>query len=103
MSALRGGEWSASHFGRITTGERTPGADGIGGRVGPRTDLDSVEIRKITWPCQKSTPATQHVARRYTEWGIPDPEKLTVLAFYDIQTRYISKIVSFPWKSVYYT
>jgi hypothetical protein len=33
-SALVGGEWSASRFGRLTTGERTP-VPSIGGWMGP--------------------------------------------------------------------
>jgi hypothetical protein len=46
-SALVGCEWSASRPGRFTPGEKAPGANWIGGCVGPRTGLDNVERRKI--------------------------------------------------------
>jgi hypothetical protein len=46
-SALVGGEWSASRFGRFTPGERTPGIHWIGGWVGRRTCLDNMEERKF--------------------------------------------------------
>jgi hypothetical protein len=35
-SALDGGEWSASHLGRITPTERAPGIHWIGGCVGEK-------------------------------------------------------------------
>lgn len=40
-------------------------------------------------PAENRTTAIQHVPRRYTDCGIPDPEKPTVLALYDIQTTKI--------------
>jgi hypothetical protein len=46
-SALVGGEWSASRFGRITPRERAPGTHRIGGWVDPRTGLEAVEKRKF--------------------------------------------------------
>jgi hypothetical protein len=46
-TALVGGEWSASRSGRFTPGERTPGTHWIGGWVGPRAGLDTVEKRKL--------------------------------------------------------
>jgi hypothetical protein len=52
----RRSEWSASHPGRFTSGERAPGAHWIGGRVGPRVGLDAVK-RKIYCPCRESNPA----------------------------------------------
>jgi hypothetical protein len=46
-SELDGGEWSASRPGRFTPWERAPDTHWIEGRVGPRTDLDVVEKRKV--------------------------------------------------------
>jgi hypothetical protein len=46
-SALVGGEWSASRPGCFTPRERVPSTHWIGGWVGPRTNLDDVEKRKI--------------------------------------------------------
>jgi hypothetical protein len=46
-SALVGGEWLASRFGRFTPGESAPGTHWTGGWVGPRTGLDDVEKRKF--------------------------------------------------------
>jgi hypothetical protein len=47
ISALAGGEWSASRPGRFTPGKRTPSTLWIGGLVGPRNGLDDVEKRKF--------------------------------------------------------
>jgi hypothetical protein len=46
-SALDGGEWSASPPSRFTPGQRAPGTHWMGGWVGHRTDLESVEKRKV--------------------------------------------------------
>jgi hypothetical protein len=46
-SALVGGEWSDSHPGRFTPGERAPGTHWIGGWVNSRTGMDDVEKRKL--------------------------------------------------------
>jgi hypothetical protein len=46
-SALVIGEWSASHPGRLSAGERAPGIQWIGSWVGPRAVLDVVERGKI--------------------------------------------------------
>jgi hypothetical protein len=46
-STLAGGEWSASHPGRLIPGERAPGTYWIGGWVDPRVGLDDVEKRKF--------------------------------------------------------
>jgi hypothetical protein len=47
ISALDGGEWSASHAFRFAPGERVPGDHVIGSRVGPRPCLDRVaKIKK---------------------------------------------------------
>jgi len=47
-SALDGGEWSASRFGRFIPRERAPGIHWIGCWVGPRADLDKVAKRKTS-------------------------------------------------------
>jgi hypothetical protein len=60
ISALFGGEWSASRPGRLTPGERVPCNHWIGGWVGPRTGLDAVE--NIPDPT-----AVRPVASRYAD------------------------------------
>jgi hypothetical protein len=47
ISALVGGEWSASRPGHFTPGEKAPGTHYIGGWVGPRAGLDNVDKRKF--------------------------------------------------------
>jgi hypothetical protein len=47
ISALAGGEWSASLTGRFIPGEKTASPHLIGWSVGPRAFLDAVENRKI--------------------------------------------------------
>jgi hypothetical protein len=42
-STLVGGEWSASHPGRFTPGERAPSTHLIGGWVGRSAGLDDME------------------------------------------------------------
>jgi hypothetical protein len=71
--ALDGGECSASHPGRFTPTERSPGTHRKGGWVGPRAVLDAVVKRKIPSPRRESNPRTpivQPVAQRYTDWAI---------------------------------
>jgi hypothetical protein len=46
-STLAGGEWSATHAGRLTSRERAPGTHFIGGWVGPRAGLDDAGKRKF--------------------------------------------------------
>jgi hypothetical protein len=46
-SELDGGEWSASHPGRFTSGEIAPGTHWIGGWMGPRDGLDAVEKTEV--------------------------------------------------------
>jgi hypothetical protein len=41
--ALSGGEWPPSHPGCFTPGERAHSTHLIGGWVGPRADMDTVE------------------------------------------------------------
>jgi hypothetical protein len=70
LSALDGGEWSASRPGRFTLRERTPGTHWIGVRVGRRAVLDAVVKRKIPSPRRESnlrTPVVQPVTQRYTD------------------------------------
>jgi hypothetical protein len=46
-TALVGGEWSVSRFGRFTHGENVPGTHCIGDWVDPRAGLEDVEKRKF--------------------------------------------------------
>jgi hypothetical protein len=72
-SALDGGEWSASHPGCFTPGERAPGTHCIGGGVGSRAILDMVVKKKIPSPHQKlnpRTPIVQPIAQCYTNRAI---------------------------------
>jgi hypothetical protein len=55
-SALDGGEWSSSHPGRFTPGERDPGIRWIGGWVDPRAGLNAVVKRRNLCPCLESNP-----------------------------------------------
>jgi len=59
ISALGGGEGSASHYDCCITGEGAPGAHV--GWVGPRAGLDAVTKRKNPCPCRESNPV--HPAR----------------------------------------
>jgi hypothetical protein len=71
ISALDGGEWSASRPGRFIPRERAPGTHWIGGWVGPRAVPDAVEKRKIPRRRREPdprTPMVQPVAQRYTDW-----------------------------------
>jgi hypothetical protein len=73
ISALDGGEWSASSPSRFTPRERAPGTHWIGGWLSPRVVLDAVVKRKIPSPRRESNPKTpivQPVAQRYTDWAI---------------------------------
>jgi hypothetical protein len=47
ISALAGGEWSASCPGRFTPGETAPGTHWIGGWVDPRAGLNDMEKMKF--------------------------------------------------------
>jgi len=52
ISALDGGEWSASHSSRFIPGERAPGTQWIGGWFGPRASLEAV-AKKENLPLPK--------------------------------------------------
>jgi hypothetical protein len=70
ISALEGGEWSASRPDRLTPRERNPGTHWAGGWVGSRAFLDAVVKRRITSPppeLNPRTPTIQPVAQRYTD------------------------------------
>jgi hypothetical protein len=56
ISALDEGEWSASRSGRFTPGERSLGTHWIGGLVGNRVGMDTVENRKIIFPLPRIEP-----------------------------------------------
>jgi hypothetical protein len=57
ISALDGGEWSASRPSRFTPRERAPGTHWIGGWVGPRAVLDAVlKRKKSSVPARNRTP-----------------------------------------------
>jgi hypothetical protein len=73
ISALDGGERSASRPGHFTPRERATGTQWTGGWVGPRAVLDAVVKRKVPSPLQELNPRTlivQPVAQRYTDWAI---------------------------------
>jgi hypothetical protein len=56
ISALAGGEWSASRPGCFTPGERTSDTHWIGGWVDPRAGLDDVEKILDTTGTRTPTP-----------------------------------------------
>jgi hypothetical protein len=67
ISALDGGDWSASRPGRFTPRETAPGTHRVGGLVGSRGILDAVVKRKIPSPRRElnpRTPIVQSVAQR---------------------------------------
>jgi hypothetical protein len=62
MSALAGGEWSASRPGLFTPGEGAYGTHWIGGWVDPRAGLDDLEKRKfLTIPVLELRPLDRRV------------------------------------------
>jgi hypothetical protein len=69
-SALGEGEWSASHPGRFTLGERNPGTHWAGTCVRPSAGLYTVEKRNNLASARNPTTAVQPLARHYTEWTI---------------------------------
>jgi hypothetical protein len=78
ISALDGGEWSASRPGHFTPGERALGSHWIRGWVGPGTALDrldDVEMRKILpIPGLELRPSGRPV-HCYTDCAIPVPHE----------------------------
>jgi hypothetical protein len=75
ISALVGGEWSASRPFRFTPKEGAPGTIWIGGWVDPRTGLDDMEKRKFL-PHRESNSCplgVRPVASSYTDYAIPTP------------------------------
>jgi hypothetical protein len=58
---LDGGEWSVAPFGCFIAGETAPGTHFIGGWVGPRAGMDSMEKRRIFYPFRESNPDSSFV------------------------------------------
>jgi hypothetical protein len=74
ISALDGGEWSASCPGRFTNRERAPGINWIGGWVVPRAVLDTAVVkRKIPSSRRQSNPRTPIVLRKIKPGHILTP------------------------------
>jgi hypothetical protein len=70
ISALGGGEWSASHLGRFTPWKITSVIYWIGGWVGPRAVMNPGEGKKSLASAGIRTPAVKPVTRCYTDWHI---------------------------------
>jgi hypothetical protein len=73
ISALDGGELSASRSGRFIPSERSPIINWIEGWMGPRVGLDTVVKRKIAVPAGNRTLEPQSSSpklSRYTDWAI---------------------------------
>jgi hypothetical protein len=82
-SALDGDEWSASRPARFT-----PDAHWVGGWVGPRADLDTVEKNILApWGIEPRQ------YRRYTDSAIPAPEIIHVRGVSDLPAK---QYFSFP-------
>jgi hypothetical protein len=62
-----------SSLGRFTPGKRATGTHLIGGWVGPRADLDTVEKRTILPLPGIESLGVHPVARHYTNWAISTP------------------------------
>jgi hypothetical protein len=62
ISALAGGEWSASRRGRFTPGERDPGTNWIGGWVDCRICLEDMGTRKILRQLEKIQEISPHAS-----------------------------------------
>jgi hypothetical protein len=52
-SVLDDDEWSSSRYDHFTTEEWAPGIHRIGCWVDPRADLNTIEKRKMSFPCQE--------------------------------------------------
>jgi hypothetical protein len=74
-SAIDGGEWSDSRSSRFTSRERAPGTHWLGGWVGPRAGLDTVEKRNSQHPGLKFCLVNYVFAERYEELGSGCPAK----------------------------
>jgi hypothetical protein len=95
ISALAGGEWSASLPGRFTAGERDPGTHSISGWVGSRTSLDNVEkIKFLTLLGLERDPSVvQPVGSRYTDCAIPAPHILSLI-YHINKLMYLSSLIN---------
>jgi hypothetical protein len=69
LSALEGGEWSASRPGSFTSEEISTGTHWIGGWLDPRDGLDAEEKTKKPSSCQGWD--NGRPVRRYTDWAVP--------------------------------
>jgi hypothetical protein len=65
-SALVEGEWLASRQGRLVPRVRAPGAQLLGGWVGPRAGLSSVDKNILSWP------ETETLGRPIRRQSLPD-------------------------------
>jgi hypothetical protein len=73
ISALGGGEWSASRPCRFNPGKTDPDTHWIGGSVSPRAGLADIEQRQfLPYRESNSDPSVvQPVGSLYTDYGIP--------------------------------
>jgi hypothetical protein len=98
-SAQDGGEWSASHPGHITPGEKSPSTHSLGGLAEPRASLDDVEKRKSLEPVRNWTLANQLIACHCTNQAITYvPYSGTLLLLYCCSSLSLSVDV---WHSVH--
>jgi hypothetical protein len=77
-SALLGAEWSASHFGLFTPGERDPRTLWIGGWVGSIAGLVDMEKRKFLLPPGLELRPLGRPARSQSLYGLRYPGSLCV-------------------------
>jgi hypothetical protein len=68
-SAPDGGEWSASRPGRALPPGKATRIHCIGGRVGPRADMDTVSKGNYFPSAADRNPVVQFVVRTYTDWA----------------------------------
>jgi hypothetical protein len=89
-SALDGGEWSASRFGRPNPRERASVTHWIGGWVGFRTGPDTVAKKKYSQPLPRpETPIIQPIAQRYTTELV----SLIIFVCYNLHVIFLTKII----------
>jgi hypothetical protein len=62
LAALDGGDFSASHSGCFTSGEKEPGTHWIGGWMGPQRRSRHCGVERKLALAGNRTPAVQHVA-----------------------------------------
>jgi hypothetical protein len=89
ISALVGGEWSASRPGRFTTRKKAPGTHCVRGWVGHRIWLDDVEKEKILPPWGLEIRPLGHPARSRSLYQLRNPDFGSLVAvhvFYCLPT-----------------